>query len=202
MIVGNPLSLLIVGGALFLSSIFLAWEFLPGQCVAIAVINAVTILLYARFLDQYWPFKNLSIAAICVTPLILGWFSGHRLNPIVPPLILSAFFFYLSREIFKDVMDLQANRGKRFTMVMSIGNTAAIRVGGVMLVCSLAMILYSLRYATSPIVWVPSLFGVAWLSWFAVQSLRGKDIVSKFPLMDLGVASILLSLLGARMGMY
>lgn len=202
-IVKNPLLLLCVGGLLFLASIALAWIFLPSQCLAIAITNAIVILIYARFLDKYWPWKNLFIAAICITPLLLGWFSGHRLNPIVPPLILSAFFFYLSREIFKDVMDIEANRGKRFTMVMAIGNTAAIRIGGIILGFSLIFILYSLKYAsTSAMVWISSAFGVVWLSWFTLKSIKGVDITSKFVWMDLGVVSILLSLLGSRMGMY
>jgi 4-hydroxybenzoate polyprenyltransferase len=202
-IVKNPLLLLCIGGIAFLLSIILSWMFLSRECLAIAVINMITIILYGRFLDRYWPWKNLFIAGICVTPMLLGWFSGHRLNPIVPSLILASFFFYLSREIFKDVMDIEANRGKRFTMVMSLGTQVAIKVGGLILATSILIILYSLKYAPfSLFIWGSSILGVVWLSWFALKSIRGQDITHKFPLMDLGVASMLLALLGVRLSMH
>jgi 4-hydroxybenzoate polyprenyltransferase len=202
-IVKNPIVLMCIGSFAFLVSIILALIFLPKECVIITIINAVVIALYAKILDRYWPWKNLSIASICITPLLLGWFSGHRLNPIVPSLVLAAFFFYLSREIFKDIVDLEANRGKRFTMVMSIGTPMALKVGGSVLALSIIVILYSLKYApVSPLVWISSSLGVIWLSWFAIKSLKGENITSKFPWMDLGVASILVSLLGTRISMY
>ncbi len=199
--VRSPVKLLVMGAIAFIASIVLAWQLLPGECLAIAVVNCVVILCYARFLDQYWPWKNLSIAAICVTPLLLGWFSGHRLHPIVPPMIVATFFFYLAREIFKDIVDIEANRGKRFTMVMDIGIPAALRVGGVMLAISALMILYSLRFApNSALVWLASVAGSSWLFWFAIRAVRGERVAEKFLWLDLGVASVLLSLLGVRIG--
>lgn|GEM_PF-1260441 len=201
--VKNPIILLAMGGVSFTASIFLAWQFLPSECMAIAVANCLVISLYARFLDQYWPWKNLSIAAVCVTPFLLGWFSGHRLHHMVPPMIAATFFFYLAREIFKDIVDLEANRGKRFTMVMDIGMLAALRVGGLILAVSVFMILYSLRFAPhSAFVWVPCILGSSWLFWFAIKALRGESVAKKFPWMDLGVATILISLIGVRLEMY
>lgn len=201
--VRSSATLLAIGAVSFAASIFLAWQFLPSECVAIAVANCLVILLYARFLDQYWPWKNLSIAAVCVTPLLLGWFSGHRLHPMVPPMIAGAFFFYLAREIFKDVVDLEANCGRRFTMVMDIGTLAALRVGGLTLMISVFIILFSFRFASnSAFVWVSCILGSFWLFWFAVQALRGENIANKFPLMDFGAATILISLLGVRLEMY
>lgn len=200
--VKNPAVLLAIGSVFFSGSIFLAWQFLPPACVAIAITNCLVILFYARFLDKYWPWKNLSIAGICVTPLILGWFSGHRLHHIVPPIIVATFFFYLAREIFKDIVDIKANQGKRFTMVMDIGTPAALKVGGCMLAVSVAMILYSLQFANdSAFVWTSCILGSAWLSWFAVSAFQGKDIAQKFRLMDFSVVMILVSLIGVRLDM-
>jgi 4-hydroxybenzoate polyprenyltransferase len=201
--VKRPMVLMIIGAAIFLASIILAWIELPGECVFIAAFNAAVIFLYAWRLDRYWPWKNLSIALVCVTPLILGWFSGHGLNPIVPPLILATFLIYLCREILKDVVDLEANRGKRFTMVMDLGSAAANRIGGIALATAIISILYSLKFAPpSILVWATSIAGIIWLSWFAFKSLKGENVAPRFQWMDVGTATILLSLLGVRLGMY
>lgn len=200
----NPRQVLCAGASGFMISILISWAFLPTLCVLITVLNAVTIMfLYAKFLDQYWPWKNLSIALVCITPLLFGWFSGHRLHPIIPSLISATFFFYFAREILKDCADLMANQGHRFTMVMSIGIPAAARVAGVMLLVSICLIIYSMKYAP-PNVWIRGLFGTAilWLIWFALTSIRGCNISSKFAWMDIGVAVILVGMLCIRLCMY
>lgn len=160
-------------------------------------------LLYTGGLDQYWPWKNLTIALVCITPLLFGWFSGHCLHPIIPPFIWATFFFYLAREILKDVADEEANHGHRFTMVMDIGIPAAVRVAGVVLLISISLIIYSLKYAPHN-VWVRGLFGtgILWLIWFALKSLRGCNISSKFAWMDIGVAVILVGMLCIRLCMF
>lgn len=201
--IDKPQFLLYMGAGGFAISILLSWFFLPVWCVLIAILNAVTIIfLYAGGLDQYWPWKNISISGICITPLLLGWFSGHRLHPIIPPLILATFFFYLSREIFKDMADREANKGFRFTMVMDIGIPAAARVGGVMLLVAVSLIIFSMQYA--PHYAIRGLFGTAilWLIWFALKSIWGCDISSKFAWMDIGVAVILIGIFCIRLCMY
>ena len=202
-IVKNPNFLRIIGCIIFCISIILAGLFLPKACLVIAIINTITILVYAGFLDQYWPWKNLSIAMVCVTPLLLGWFSGHRLNPIVPPLIMATFFFYLTREMFKDIVDIEANRGKRFTMVMEVGTSTTLRTGGVILAVSVFFILYSLRYTTpSTSVSATLILGAVWLAWFAIRAIGKTNIAKNFAWMDLGVVSVLVSLLITRTQMY
>lgn len=201
--VKRPWLLKIIGASLFLFSIVLSITFLPVECTAVAILNAIIILFYARLLDQYWPWKNLSIAGVCVTPLILGWFSGHRLNPVVPPLIAATFCIYLCREIFKDVVDLKANQGKRFTMVMQVGIPTANRIGGIILAVAIVFVIYSLKFAPFSFpVWALTISGAAWLTWFALESLLGKNVALRFSWMDLGTATILLSLLGTRFSMY
>jgi 4-hydroxybenzoate polyprenyltransferase len=202
-IVKKPHELMLKGALSFFASIILAWIFLPYRCLMIAIMNMIIMLLYARFLDRYWPWKNIFIAGICVTPLLLGWFSGHRLSPIVPPMILATFFFYLSREIFKDITDIEANRGKRFTMVMHIGTPASLRIGGVALMFSIITIIYALKYVPESLqIWSPSILGAIWLAWFAFKALKAEDIAPKFRWLDVGALSILVFLVRIRASMY
>ena len=201
--VKNPESLMLIGGFGFLISIGLSLVFLPIECAVIALLNAIVIWLYAKRLDQYWPVKNLVIAAICVTPLLVGWFSGHRLNPIVPALIVSAFMFYLAREILKDIVDREANQGKRFTMVMDLGVQASLRIAGGFL--ALAVSAMSYAAVNTPILLSIRLlfvFAIMYLILFSMFLLAGKDISRKFAQMDLGVGAILLCLLLIRVQMY
>ena len=58
-IVKHPISLMIAGVFAFALSIIVAWIFLPQKCFLISVVNAIVILIYARVLDQYWPFKKM-----------------------------------------------------------------------------------------------------------------------------------------------
>ncbi|MFA5926031.1 MAG: UbiA family prenyltransferase [Parcubacteria group bacterium] len=196
----NPRQVLCAGAVGFAISILISAVFLPAACIIIAILNAVTIMfLYAKFLDQYWPWKNISIALVCITPLLMGWFSGHHLNPIVIPVIIAAFFTYLTREVFKDTVDREANKGERFTMVMKLGIIATTKIGGGALIVAICMFLYSLKYAPqSAIVWILFLGGTGWLAWFAIKSLQGVNVAPKFVWMDGGIAMILTALLSVR----
>lgn len=201
--VDNPVSLILIGGLGFLASIFLAALFLPIECTMIAFLNAVTILLYAKKLDQYWPIKNLVIAAVCTTPILMGWLSGHRLNPIVPPLILSAFTFYFSREILKDIVDREANRGKRFTMVMDLGVSASLKIAGVLLVLAVSAMVYAAIYLPTLLsIRLSFVLAVIYLFLFSILLLAGKDISKRYKQMDIGVGMILFCLLFIRVQMY
>lgn len=202
--VKNPRLLMFFGAILFIASMILAGIFLPVQCMIIAMLNAIIIMLYAKKIDRYWPWKNLAIAGVCVTPLVLGWFSGHRMNSVLPSLILATFCVYLAREIFKDIVDIQANRGKRFTMVMEIGLIASLRIGGIALSFAILLILYSLQYISNSSICacIFSFACVTWLSWFAIRSLAGKNIASSFAWMDVGAMLMLMSLFAIRLNMY
>lgn len=200
----HPLVLLYAGATGFAISIIISWVFLPMWCVLVVALNSVILMfLYARFLDQYWPWKNITIALVCITPLIFGWFSGHRLCPVVPSMIFATFFFYVAREMFKDMVDLEANMGRRFTMVMEIGTDAATRVGGIMLLISIFLLLHSLWYLPDSLsVRAPCILGIMYLSYFTIESLRGRNIAPKFRWMDIEVGMILICLFSIRFQMY
>lgn len=202
--VRKPGLMRIVGAIGFFSSFMLAINFLPVECAVIAAFNAVAIMLYARCLDQFWPWKNIIIAGVCITPLLVGWFSGHRLNPIVPPLICATFFVYLSREILKDVMDREANHGKRFTMVMQLGVGVTLRIAGAVLLLSTLLIgiplVEGLVAVKSSL--VAFTFGEVVLVAISTMLIFGKDLSKKYQLVDIGVGATLVGLLLIRVNMY
>lgn len=199
----NPNMLRVIGASGFLVSVVVSLNFLPTGCTTIALLNAAIIILYAKRLDQFWPWKNIIIAGVCITPLAMGWFSGHRLNPILPPLMGAAFFIYLAREILKDIVDREANQGKRFTMVMSLGISASLKVAGIVLAIAPLLVGYSLSNQKIPMSsWIFFSVGGIFLLLFSLLLMTGKDLSKKFSHIDLGVASMLIALIIIRASMY
>jgi 4-hydroxybenzoate polyprenyltransferase len=198
--VKNPRRLRRIGWCSFFASIGIAIIFLPETCILIAVMNAVLIYFYGKELDQYWPWKNLVIAVVCTTPLLIGWSSGHRLHPIVLPMIASTFFVYLAREILKDIQDRVANHGSRFTMVMDLGVPASLRVAGVILSIAAFVLLAAWQYVPSSLVFaiIAYWMSVAVLIWNAVTLLRAIDITSHYRRIDIAVLSFLVCMLIIR----
>ncbi len=215
--VTHPWLLQLCGGALFGCSLLIAATHLPAACFWVALANCIFIACYANFLDQYWPWKNIVIAFVCTTPIFAGWFSGHRLHPIVPSMICAIYCAYLAREILKDVVDREANHGKRFTMVMSIGITPSIRAAGSALLLSVGALLYALRNVTfSPLDYgaarsigiyelvmltcytaaVCILFGFGW------QLVRGQRRETAYRTIDVSMICLMLAVLTIRTGMY
>ena len=202
--VKNPKAMCFLGLLGFLASIAMALFFLPKECVIIAIFNALAIVLYAKRLDQFWPWKNIIIALVCITPLLMGWFLGHRINFMVPFLTGAAFCIYLAREILKDVVDREADRGKRFTMVMQLGINATLRIAGLVLVLAIILIISSLLKgaAISNSSLVAFAAGIMTLLVMAITLLTGKDISKKYQIIDIGVGAILVGLLLVRVNMY
>jgi len=197
----NPISLIYAGGLGFLTSIGIAITFLPFACTAIASLNAILIILYGKWIDRFWPWKNLAIAGICITPLLMGWFSGHRLHPIVLSLICATFLMYLAREILKDVVDKKANQGLRFTMVMSLGTSICLKIAGLLLLLATVPIIYAFIGAPT-FIQIFNGMGVGFLVWFVYQLFQEKNYVKTFKLIDIEVGIILLNLLLLRTWMY
>jgi len=201
--INNPAFLVILGACGFILSIILAILYLPSECVIIVLMTAVAIALYAKRLDQYWPFKNFIIAAVCITPLLLGWLSGHRLNPILPFIISAAFFIYLTREILKDVVDQEANQGKRFTMVMDLGIPTTLKIAGCCLFIAVLLIgLASGNLGGETSIQIIYFMGAGQLCLMAIKLLCGKDISKQFQQIDVAVGTLLLSLFLVRYSMY
>jgi len=201
-IVKNPARLKTLGLLALSASVGLA-VLLPAACVMNAVSNFIIILLYSNLIDRYWPWKNLAIAFACLSPLLVGWWSGHRLNPIVPPLIGATFCIYLTREIMKDVMDLSANRGRRFTMAMALGKENALRVGGIALCIGLFLLTEAIQYADSSLSAIVSIvIALALFSSLAIHLLRRVTAAAKFyRAIDIGIVLLMFGALCLRAGL-
>lgn len=199
-IVRNPSLLRMLGANAFACSILVAALFLPWACIVVTTLNTFIIFFYAKRLDQFWPWKNLVIAFVCTTPLVIGWLSGQSLHPVVSPMIIAAFFIYLTREILKDIQDREANHGLRFTMVMQIGVPASLRVAGAQLFLAFAVMVYAYHFIahTSPLATLTFLVGVFLLLWYSIKLMRGLNIAAKYQQIDFAVVSILICMLVIR----
>jgi len=149
----QPRLLVTCGVIIFSLSITIAWMYLPANCVGIAVFNAVAISFYARIFSKTWLTKNLIIACVCTTPIVLGWWAGSHTPAILPFACGIVFFAHLAREIIKDVQDIRANHGVRITLPIKFGITGAMRLAGGSITTSAyfaSLLLYQNR--TSPAV--------------------------------------------------
>lgn len=201
-VISKPAKLVALGTMFFMLSIAVAALFLKQDCVVVAVANFVAIALYGFALDRVWPFKNITAAAICITPILMGWFAGNRLNPIVPPIIFGTLCVYLAREGIKDAEDVEANRGLRFTLPMMFGRRAAMRVAGLCLIVSMFFYLIAAQY-TWPSV-VATAFLLLALGLFvtmAAKLLLFPKLEVKFQTIDIGIALLMLAVLGMRAGL-
>lgn len=207
-IVKRPNAIMACGLAAFACSILVAGIALPAICVQIAIFNLLVILLYANFLDQYWPFKNLVIALVCVTPIVMGWYSGHRLHPIVPYLIAAIFCTYLAREILKDIKDRDANRGIRFTMVMSLGITTCQRIAGGLLGTAILILIAGIphlpwQHSSNMVLILAPYIIAAYLLYRYTKRLMGATLVAqRYRAIDLGMLGLMTSALALRISLY
>jgi len=136
-------SLAIFGLAGMLLAIGIATMYLNRYCQAVVAVDAVIIVCYAGLLSRYWLTKNLLIAVACVSPIILGWLTGHRTHPSMPYAILVAFFAYLAREIVKDVEDRHINHGRRITLPLWLGVEPARHIAGTVMLVADALLVVS-----------------------------------------------------------
>lgn len=203
-IVRKPERLKLTGGIGLLMSIALAQRFLDWECALVMAFNAAVIFFYAKRLDQSWPAKNLVIAGVCVSPLVLGWFTGHRLHPIIPQLAVCAFLVYLSREMCKDVEDMTANRGQRFTIALDLGAPATLLDAGIVLIMAMAILVRTFYIASSDTA-VSSLLVLSFWCWgmLAWYLCRFQTLPPMFKqIIDSGIFFVLASLLLVRYQMY
>lgn len=135
-----------LGLGAFFTAIVLAVTYLNVACIAIVVFDAVAILLYAQYLGRHWLTKNLVITLVITSPVLLGWFAGHRTNAVVPWLLMAVGAGYLAREIIKDIDDIFANEGRRVTLPMTIGTTGAMRIAGICSAVSCCCLALAGRY--------------------------------------------------------
>jgi len=200
----HPQRLLFFGCVSFIMSVVVAFLFLPKACTLIAFINVFIIVFYARRLDQYWPWKNLVIALVCTSPLIIGWLSGQHVHSIVLPMIIATFFIYLAREILKDIQDREANHGLRFTMVMDIGVKASLRIAGAMLCIAILVLLIGWQYIPSSLFFAIAAYwiSVSVLVWNGIKLLMATDLASRYKRIDIAVLSFLICILAIRISIF
>ena len=72
------------------------------------------------------------------------------MNPIVPYLIIAITGIYLAREVMRDVVDLEANKGKRFTMVMYLGVKQTLQIAGLVFLISASIFAYAIHHLQLP----------------------------------------------------
>ncbi|MEK7570410.1 MAG: UbiA family prenyltransferase [Patescibacteria group bacterium] len=125
--VRQPALLISLGGLMMFMSSALALAILPSICFWITTFNAVAVSCYARWLAKHWVTKNVVIAFVCTTPVLIGWLSGQHTHPALPYLTVATFFAYWTREIIKDYLDMKADDGIRVTLPLWLGPAKAHR---------------------------------------------------------------------------
>ena len=179
-----------LGAALMLSSLALA----------IAGIVVLGLTLYNYRLSRGVLAGNLAVAIMGALPILYGGLCTTNLEilrlPVVGAASLIAFWLHLSRELLKDVIDIEGDRtaGRR-TLPMIIGEPLAIRFGALTMIVAAGFViwpavinLFGVLYIFGiAITIVPSLlFGAAqcwfrpvipiasiWASWLKVIMLAG-----------------------------
>ena len=163
------------------AAIYVAFAYLNAICQVIVVIDAIIIVAYASILSRHWLTKNLLIALVCVSPILLGWFAGHRLHPSVPYGITVTFFVYLAREIIKDIQDRVANNGYRVTLPLWLGvRPARLIAASILCIAMTALVIFGIKLlGYSWYVFVP--YALAWgyflrATYSLVHQGEGKEV--------------------------
>ena len=196
-----PKRLVLFGALCLVTAIAIAVFFLPAICIWITVISANIIVCYARFLSKHWATKNVVIAFVCTTPILIGWLSGHRMHPAIPYFAGFAFFGYWSREIIKDLQDIKANHGIRVTLPMWIGPKRAMLLASCFTVCGIACLvkISSIFFHAHVFVLMSYLAAVAIFAYVAFLLAKNSHVMRLPSLITLGNACLLLSAFGLRL---
>lgn len=171
--VQKPVRLISYGLSFFLLSILIGMLWLNGTSIILLTINTILICLYARMLSKYWVTKNIIIAYVCTTPLLLGWTYVSGQNTLVITLMISIFFSYIAREIIKDINDIEANNGIRVTLPIWLKSThKAMNAAYVALLFSIISLIYlNSFFSVSLLVYV--------LFWISIIQLGFVPLITK-----------------------
>lgn len=127
-------------------AVYLTINYLNSACQIVVALDALVIAAYAGILSRHWATKNLLMAFVCASPVLLGWLAGHRLHPAVPYGIAVTFLTYLTREVVKDIQDRVVNHGHRLTLPLWLGVMPARRIAsGLMLVTTLVSVVFAAK---------------------------------------------------------
>lgn len=142
------ISLVFFGGAIGLAIT------LPPLALAIAVINLIALLAYTELFKGRPGAGNALVAYLVGSTFLFGGAAVGGVNPTVTLFLLAALST-LSREIIKDVEDVTGDRAEGLnTLPVVVGRTRATRI---------AVALLILAVVASPVPYLLSLFGIAYL---------------------------------------
>jgi len=191
----RPWVLITLGIIIFCFSSLIAFIYLPKSCFWITIINSLGISLYARVLSKHWSTKNVVIAFICTTPVLMGWLSGNNLHPALPYFFAIAFFSYLGREIFKDINDMKANNGIRVTLPIWLGNIKrALWVAYASISCSCIFLLFLFNTFRNASILAETFYILAIIAFALIPFVAKKKGIRSLPsVVTIANSSILIS---------
>ncbi|MBT4209451.1 MAG: hypothetical protein HOE19_00845 [Candidatus Komeilibacteria bacterium] len=126
-----------VGLTAMLLAVVMVIGWLDELCILITAFNVLVVVGYKNTISKWWPSKNFLMALVCTTPVLLGWWSGESTHPAVSGGTAAVFFAYLTREIIKDIQDLDVDRGLRMTLPLDRGVGVARVLAGTSMMVSL-----------------------------------------------------------------
>ncbi|MDD5111377.1 MAG: geranylgeranylglycerol-phosphate geranylgeranyltransferase [Candidatus Altiarchaeota archaeon] len=124
---------LVVSTALFLAGIILGW-FININCLLLAAANTIILVVYARHSKKALLTSNLMVSYLTASVFIYGALAvqpTENYNPLGAGLLgvltASSFMMTLSREIIKDIEDVEGDRRmKAETLPIVMGETKAL----------------------------------------------------------------------------
>ncbi len=190
----DPQVIMLIGLVIFSLSIAIAVQWLPKQCVYIALFNTISVAAYSAKLSSHWMTKNLTMSLVCATPVAMGWQAGNFTHPIVPWAIAIAILAHLSREMIKDVKDIIANNGRRVTLPMVLGTGTVLQIAGSLLFIVGVIMIFLLWFTGSVfqqamvVMSISLFFLTAWQLTIHKQAMRSETVIT------MGMFCILLAL--------
>lgn len=131
----SPRGALAFSGALFAVAVVAALT-LPLAALLIAVVNSLALIAYTEFFKGLPGVGNVVVAYLTGSTFLFGGASvGRPLSPNVLVLFFLAAVATLTREIVKDVEDVEGDRAEGLrTLPIVVGERTALRLGTVALV--------------------------------------------------------------------
>lgn len=102
-------------------------------CLLIVFLDVVIILLYPRKLSSHWSTKNMPMALVCISPIIIGIVVGNYVDSRAIICAMVGFFSYLVKEIINDAHDVRVDRGRRKTLPICFGVSLTRHIGFVIM---------------------------------------------------------------------
>lgn len=199
-VVHEPQFLMQLGSLAFAASIGISFA-LPVVGANVALANYVIIVLYGLVLDRVWPFKNLVAAAVCVSPIIIGWAASGGNVHVLFGLLAPAYLVYIGREVIKDVNDVQADMALRFTLIMWIGERRTMQIAGLVLLLGAALLFSAVRNGTTVTAGILGGLGCVSLGYAALRCFLKRSQSFAYRSIDIGVSLYIVSLLATRAGL-